>query len=113
MQSSQRIITNLPLQELWDDSGPVAARRSRNLSATELRDLLRSGPVRFVVADVGFKPRWVPQSDCFAFWKNKVQPRLADPAQRVVLDEMPGDNCYFASEWEAEGAPVVVLELCH
>jgi len=66
-----------------------------------------------MVADVGAKPKWVLQSECFTFWKNDVQSHLAEPAQRVVLDEMPGAYCYFASEWEADGLPIVVLQLCH
>src|SRR5438552_1682533 len=113
MQASQRIVTELPLRELWDDSGPVAARRSRDLSAADLRELLRQGPLRFVVANVGAKPKWIAQSDCFKFWKREVQPRLAEPDQRVVLEDFPDEYCYFGAEWEADGPPIVVLQLCH
>ena len=113
MHASLRIISELPLRELWDDRGPVAARRSRDLSATDVRDLLRRGPVSFVIADVGTKPVWIPPAECFAFWKGEVLPHLAEPAQGVMLEEMPGEYCYFASEWEAEGSPVVVLQVCH
>jgi len=113
MHASLRIITELPLRELWDDRGPVAARRSRDVSAADLRDLLQRGPVRFVIANVGTKPVWIPEAECFAFWKGEVRARLAEPEQCVVLEKMPDEYCYFASEWVTEGSPVVVLQVCH
>jgi hypothetical protein len=114
MLPSQRIITVLPLVEVWDDRGPVSAVRSRDLTSADIRDLLRSGPVRFVVANVGAESKWVPLSECFAFWKGEVQGHLADPEQRVELDRFPDGYCYFASEWSApDGPPIVVLEGTH
>jgi hypothetical protein len=58
MQHAQRIITVAPIHELWDDRGTVDASRSRHLAADELRELLRHGPLRFVVVEVGSPPRW-------------------------------------------------------
>jgi hypothetical protein len=113
MHTSQRNITELPLQELWDDRGMVAARRLRDLAAADVRELLRSGPVRFVVAGLGAKPKWVPESDCFAFWKSEVQARVAVPGNRIVLEDFPSGYCYVAAAWEAEGRPIVVLQICH
>lgn len=114
MHSSQRIITALPLRELWDDRGPVEARRSRDLSAADIRDLLGRGPVRFVIADVGVKPAWIPVDECFRFWRTEVRARVADPGRQSVLAEFPGGTYYFASDWlTADGPPVVVLEKCH
>ena len=108
---SQRVITALPLRELWDDRGPVSEARSRDLTSSDIRDLLRLGPVRFVVADVGAKPVWVLPGECFTFWKAEVKAHLADPQQRVFLDEFPDAFCYFASEWlTSDGPPVVVFE---
>ena len=57
MKFSQRVITQMPLQELWDDNGLIPAAWSRDLSAIQLRELLRQGKVRFVVAGVGAKPQ--------------------------------------------------------
>src|SRR5262245_61103184 len=114
MQASQRVVIELPLHELWDHSGTVAAERSRPLSAQDIRCLLGDGPVRFVVVDVGGKPDWVPESRCHLFWKGEVQPHLADPDQRAVLEDFPGGYCYFASEWTGpDGPPIIVLERYH
>jgi hypothetical protein len=103
----------MPLEELWDDAGPVPAHRGRGLSTEDIRELLRSGPVRFVVANVGSPLRWVTEGECFRFWKAEVQLRVADPASGVRLEEFPGEYCYFAAQWvPTAGTPLVVLE-CH
>jgi hypothetical protein len=114
MEWSERVITNLPLRELWDDRGPLSTSWRRDLTANKLRELLRHGPVRFVVVDVGFKPRWIPEPDRFDFWKGEVKPHLAEPDEKVNLERFPGEYCYFAAEWQGGGgSPIVVLQLCH
>ncbi len=113
----QRVVTRLPLTELWDDSGPLPFTRGRPVGRAELADLLRVGPVRFVVADCGSPLRWVPADDRYRFWKDEVKPRLveADVAEgRFRLEDFPGERCYVATLWgEGEASPVVVLEARH
>jgi hypothetical protein len=114
MKPSQRVVTELPLRELWDDDSILAATWSRDLSPTALRALIRQGSVRFVVADMGAKPRWVSEADCFDFWKGEVQPHLAEPNQGVHLEQFPGNYCFFAAEWaDGDRSPIVVLQRCH
>ncbi len=115
MEWSERVITELPLRSLWDDRGLLRAAWDRDLAAVQLRELLRQGPVRFVVAEVVARPRWVPEAACFDFWKAEVKPHLAEPDRGAVdLERFPGGYCYFASEWRgAGGSPVVVLQCCH
>jgi len=108
----QRVVTRLPLSELWDDTGQVAADRRRDLTAADILDLLRAGPVRFVVANVDHPLRWLPIGECFRFWKAEVQTRVADPGG-VCLEDFPGGYCYFASEWAGHGPPIVVLSVAH
>lgn len=114
MDHEFRVITALPLRALWDGCGLLPATRRRALSAPLLRELLRRSPVRFMVAEVGARPRWIPESDCFHFWKSEVRPHLAEPDQNVYLERFPGGYCYFADEWqEADGSPIIVLQRCH
>ena len=109
----QQVVTRLPLGELWDDAGPVAGVRLRDLTAGDIRALLQAGLVRFVVANIADPLRWVSVGDCFRFWKAEVQRSVADPAG-ARPDDFPGEYCYFASEWEpVEGLPVVVLSVAH
>ena len=114
MRPADRVVTRLPLQELFDDGGPVAAVRQRDLSAADVRALLDNELLRFVVVDVGSKPAWVPGAERFAFWKAEARPHLADPTDGADFDCFQGGYCYFASEWRLSGGiPVVVFELCH
>ncbi|HVS40416.1 MAG TPA: hypothetical protein VMS17_32965 [Gemmataceae bacterium] len=114
MQALQRIIRSMPLDELWDDSGVVAARWIKDLAAAEIRELLNGGAIRWVVADIGKKPKWIPELDGFTFWKEEVKPRLVDGEYQARLQDFPGEYCYTASEWrDARGRPVVLLYRHH
>ena len=113
MRSTERVVTALPLRELWDDARQVAATPVRDLAAADLRDMLSAGRIRFVVAEVGTKLRWVPEADCFAFWKGEVESHLAAPEAKVSLGGFPDGYCYFAAEWAAAAGQVVVLQRCH
>ncbi len=114
MRSYERIITHVPLGELWNDNGPVPAERLRELSSDQIRELLRAGPIRLVLADVGSGPGWISEARCFAVWKEEVCPHLADPGKLARLDDFPGGYCYFASEWSLVGSrSLIVLERSH
>lgn len=107
-------MTQLPLRELWRADGFSSATRGKSLTQEDVRQFLASGPVQFVVADVGAAPHWIPASECFLFWKNEARPHLARGA-KASLDALPGGYCYFASLWEGgeQEAPIVVLEKHH
>lgn len=108
-----KLVHRLPLAKLWDDAGPVAAARRRDLTAADIRDLLRAGSVRFVMANIGKPLQWVPASECYQFWKAEVQSMFANP-DGAFLDDYSGGYCYFALHWEpAEGPPVVLLSVAH
>jgi hypothetical protein len=114
MDAKHRIITHLPLGELWRDDGFSTVERGRSLTREDVRQFLTSGPVQFIVADVGAAPRWIPEADSFQFWKNEAKPHVASEP-RAHLDEFPGGYCYFASQWQPRGSesPIVVLEKYH
>jgi hypothetical protein len=113
MFPADRMVTVLPLRELFDETGPVEATRGSDLSAVDIRERLGDPLLRFVIASVGAKLRWYAKPEVFAIWRDEVRPRLAYPEARVSLDEYPGGYCYRASEWTlSDGTTVVVLE-CH
>lgn len=60
MDTRLKVVTRLPLTELWDGHGFATTSRVRRLAAEEIVSLLGAGRVRFVVADVGAVPRWIP-----------------------------------------------------
>jgi kynurenine formamidase len=113
MEISRRIVTQLPLDELWTDTHVLDSRRTRYLEQQEIRALLQAGPVQFVIADVGDKLHWIEQDRAYAFWKNEAKEHI-NSEQRAYLDDYPGEYCYFASEWlDSTGARIVLLEKHH
>ena len=114
MDSTQRIVTCMPLTELWNNKGQLDARRAENVGETDIVQLLRDGS-SFVVAEVGQPLRWISESDRFAFWKAEVKCRLVTPdADGFHPDDYPGNYCYVAAMWKgASSTSVVVLEKHH
>jgi hypothetical protein len=109
------LITQLPLAELWTSSGPLLARRDRYLNLEALRQLLQSGAVEFVVANVGHKLNWVSAQDSFLYWKTEVRQHLVnDPDKLMDVHQYSHGYCYVASQWQVVGreSSIVVLE-CH
>ena len=114
METALRIITRLPLEELWRHDGFVSNARGASVGTAEIKDLLRTAAVHFVVADVGSPPQWTPLGESHCFWKSDVQPHLAEPDASVSLEDWPSEYVYFASRWEDdEDVPVIVLEKHH
>jgi len=113
VDANLRVVTQLPLRELWRGDGFSTTARGKSLTSDDVREFLASGPVQFVVADVGVAPQWVQTSECFNFWKQEAKPHLASGA-KASLDQFPGGYCYFASQWEGKTtAPIVLLEKHH
>jgi len=115
MHPSQRIVTRMPLANLWDDEGQLNAHRVRHVGRKEIAQLLRDGLKTFVVADVGLPLRWIPEQDRFTFWKAEVRDRLVPvEAHSFYLEDYSNEFCYIASEWRrSDSEPIVVLEKCH
>jgi hypothetical protein len=105
------VVTKLPLSRLTTPHGE--ATRVGNVGADAIRNLLRTGSVRFVVADVGQPLRWVPEAECFYEWKMEIQPHVADPDQPAYLEKFPGDYAYFATQWDDGASPIILLSKAH
>jgi hypothetical protein len=115
MDAALRIVTQLPLQQLWRESKFTTTARGGSLTRSDITGLLQAGPVQFVIADVGVAPRWMELADCYDFWKSAAKSHLAEPKSKAALDDFPDRYCYFASRWESEhvAAPIVLLEKHH
>ena len=53
MDAALKVVTQIPLTELWRDDGFTTTSRVRWLTADDITSLLRAGRVQFVVADAG------------------------------------------------------------
>jgi hypothetical protein len=114
MDPRKRIVTQLPLDTLWDNAGELQATRTRSLDRDGVRGLLSRGPVRFVIANGGHPLRWIPPSERFSVWKTEVEGHLAT-GDRIDLDQFQNGLAYLASEWVdvRDDVPIVLLEAHH
>jgi len=113
MDAHLRVVVQMPVRELWREDGFSTSTRKKSLSFHDIREFLASGTVQFVIADVGVALRWIPEGECFDFWKHEARLHLASDT-KAALNEFPGGYCYFASQWEGETtAPLVLLEKSH
>ena len=109
MDLAQRIVTSIPLTELWTSKDVLDARRAENVGPLEIVQLLRDGS-SFVLADLGQPLRWIAESDRFAFWKAEVKCRLvAADADSFHLDDYPGSYCYVATMWKCTSSRSIIL----
>jgi len=115
MESSQRIVRRIAVEELWRDDGVSITLRRESLNADDITMLLHISLIEFVVADVGLALRWIKPDDSYGFWKNDVNAHLAEPHGQASLDNFPQSYFYVASQWKVNGqlAPIVLLERYH
>jgi hypothetical protein len=110
MNPDERVVISIPLVELWDDSGTLQATKVRSVDQEGLTDLLRLGPLRFVLASGGTKLQWMSKGECFDFWKNEAKPHIYSE-DKPYLEDYPGEYIYWASEWQLpSGESVILLE---
>ena len=114
MDAAFRIVTQLPLAELWKSDRSSVGSRLRALTTAEITQLLRENTIEFAVADVGHELRWIAPTDSYEFWKSEAKPHLAEGAHRILPHNFPGEYCYKASYWGMVGsASIVLLEKYH
>ncbi len=107
----KRLVTQIPLEEIWTPVRLLHASRGRTLNADDIASLLRSSAVRFAVADCGSALHWVSDKDSFAFWKTEAKSRIVDTDDAITPVNYPGAYCYLASEWVDDQSPEIVILL--
>lgn len=105
-------IPQTPVKDYQLGNGLDTYKRDRSLTKESIKEILQSGPIQFLIADVGHKLEIIDASQCFKFWKAEVEKHLADKPTR--LEDYPNEYLYFASKWIAQGlSPVILLEKHH
>jgi len=114
MSQEPKTISNMPIEEIWEEQKLISNIKLRDVGSTDITDLLRSNSVRFVVADVGKPFQWIPQNEKFDFWKTAVKAHLAEPESKAFLEDFPNEYCYYASEWKSfEGESIILFSKMH
>jgi hypothetical protein len=114
MDLADRVVTQMPLTELWSGEGVLDACPAETVGEADIERLLRDGST-FVVVDVGRPLKWTSEADRFAFWKAEVKCHLVSPDMDFFrLDDYADGYCYTATVWRGTSpAPVIVLEMHH
>lgn len=112
MDYADKLVTQAPLYELWNTQGPIQAMRGRFLNSEEIKEILRTGPVRFAVACVCDQIQWIPIEECYEFWKT-VRPNITNE-ESFYLEDFPGEFAYVAIEWKSDSdETIILLEMSH
>ena len=109
MSQEPKTISNMRIEEIWEEQKLVSNIKLRDVSGTDIINLMHSGSVRFVVADIGKPFEWLPKNKGFDFWKTEVKSHLADPESKAFLEDFPNGYCYFASEWKSSNDERIIL----
>jgi hypothetical protein len=113
MDPALRVVTQLPLEALFTEAGPLKGRRQRDIGLSDLREHLRLGP-SIVIAEVGRPLSWIPRERTFDIWKAELRARTVEPGTSFRPEDFPGAYCFRASEWTIEdGSVVLVFERMH
>ena len=114
MNYSNKIVTSIPLENIWVPEHQIEAQRVSYLTRDKLKHLLQSSPVNFIIANVGEKLKWIEESQCFNFWKVEVEIHLVTDINKINLDDYSDNYAYIASEWRVDNQiPIILLEKKH
>ncbi len=114
MNFSDKIVTTIPLENIWTDQNEIQANRTSYLTSDEIKSLLKKSFVQFIVADIGHKLKWIDKDQGFNFWRTEVERHLANDINHIVLNNFVDNYAYVASEWTGEhGTSIILLEKFH
>jgi len=114
MRHADKIVTEIPLKQIWTDTGDLSTVRNRYLGKSEIKEMIKNIQTPFVVADVGQKLIWIDKEKTFDFWKNEVEKHLVLDHNHIDIGNYPDHYAYIASEWLNEDSnAIIVLEKTH
>lgn len=114
MNNSDRVVTEIPLKYLWDMSNNIEAVRKQYLNKGNIKTILRTAEVDFVIADIGDKLKWVDANKCYNFWKSEIEAHLINDTEFIDIDNCPHNYAYIASEWVCNsGRAIILFEKIH
>ena len=114
MDYSIKIVNEIPIKNLWNDSEEIYATRTKILNQLEIQEILKKYPVEFVVANIGEKLKWIDVNKCYDFWKLEPKNKIINNPNKIELTEFKNHYGYLASEWVGEiQTPIILLEKYH
>lgn len=114
MDLSKRIVKQIPLDALWTEDRELDVKRVKYLDSNEIAAILKNGPVRFIIANVGDKLLWQDLESCYQLYKNEIRSHLIPPNSAIDLDHFEGGYGYLASQWsDYLDVPIILMEKFH
>lgn len=102
------------MDSLWNDQEELAAKRKEYLGTEQIKELLRKGPIQFVIANVGDKLTWIDIANTYKIYKSRIKERLIDDLNHIDLENFKDNIGYMASSWEINpGISIILLEVYH
>jgi hypothetical protein len=113
-QMNKKVITRIPLTELWDEAGLASFERKRFLRGDEIKQSIAAEDIHFVLADVSQPLKWIGKQEKFNFWKSELKEHLCEnPIKGCHLEDFKDDYFYFASLWTSNIQKVILVEKYH
>jgi hypothetical protein len=115
MASRQRIVSQLPLDHLFNAEGSLDYVRGESLTSAAVESVLQgSRECCLVEAKIGEPLHWQARGD-YGFWYRGAREHTAEPDQRMPLGDFADARCYFVSEWlePSSGNRVLLFEEYH
>lgn len=81
----------------------TSIEKVRDVGVDEIKQLLKTCEVTFIIDRVGGEPEYIPKDRSFDFWKSNVKVRVVEPPvakSGFSLEDYPHEYCYMASEWK-------------
>lgn len=114
MNFDRKLVTSIPLAELWDQTGILDFKRERFLNADEVKQWITQAELRFVIANLSHPLNWIDKKAKFDFWKSELKEHLCEnPSIGCHLEDFIGEYFYFASLWTTNTERVIVVEKYH
>lgn len=109
MDLTNKIVTKIPITELWNSELVIATNRNQYLLTQDVNELLKILPFQFVIADVGLHLKWINKEKCFNFWKTVAKNHIVDNIKKIELAICPDNYAFIASKWITDQQDIIVL----
>jgi ribosomal protein L19E len=114
MKFSDKKVTEIPLKNIWNNTGLFNAHRNNYLTRDEVKQLIRQGPVTFIIANIGERLIWVDPNKFYDLWKSEIKDHLVTNPDEIDPDKYPGYYAYLTSEWTSDyNGKLILLEKFH
>jgi hypothetical protein len=114
MKQTERIVTRIPLDELWTVSAILEYKRLDYLTERQVKELVLKGAIAIAEASCGLKLSWILPDNAFKYFKSQIKGRVVHDPDRIILDDYEDKWCYLASLWvDAKSQKVILLETYH